>query len=106
MGLASHPSSGTQRVEVPGRVEIIETIEMKESQRITHAPGIVAVLDGFHVAETDSFVGRTIQLCTPTGSSTSVLIEAVRDHGTTISFFFRGLTRTDIPKGSWLEIRD
>ncbi len=93
-------------MDAPGRVGIIDTIEMKESLRIPHAPGVVAVLDSFAATELERFVGRAVRLLTPTGGSTPARVDGVRDHGTTISFFFRGLTRRDIPEGSWVEFDD
>ncbi|HMB07793.1 MAG TPA: hypothetical protein VKP69_29195, partial [Isosphaeraceae bacterium] len=74
--------------------------------QIAHAPGVVAVLDSFPAAEPDAFVGRAVRLRTPAGRSIPARVGAVRDHGTTISFFFRDLTRMDIPAGSWVEFDD
>ena len=106
MGLASRPSPIRPQVDVPGGIGIIDTIEMKESLRIAHAPGVVAVLDAFPAAEPAAFVGQTVRLRTPAGHSLPARVEAVRDHGATISFFFRGLTREDIPVGSRVEFDD
>jgi hypothetical protein len=106
MGLASRRSPNPQRAEVPASVGIIETIVMKESLAIAHAPGVVAVLESFPSADPQAFVGRTVQLQSPAGRVLAAQIEAVRDHGTTISFFFRGLTAADIPLGSRVEFND
>jgi hypothetical protein len=108
MGLASRPSPSPIRPQgdASGSIGIIDTIEMKESLRIAHAPGVVAVLDAFPAAEPEAFVGRAVRLRTPDGRSLPARVEAVRDHGATISFFFRGLTRADIPVGSRVELDD
>jgi hypothetical protein len=103
MGLASRPSPGHAQVDAPGGIGIIETIAMKESLGIAHAPGVVAVLDAFPAAEPEAFVGQSVRLRTPAGRSFPAQVDAVRDHGTTISFFFRGPTRADIPVGSRVE---
>ena len=104
MGLASRRSP--QRVDAPAGVEIIDTIEMKESLRIAHAPGVVAVLDSFPSADPQAFVGRGVRPRTPAGRELAAQVDAVRDHGNTISFFFPGLTKADIPVGSRLEFND
>ena len=104
MGLASRQSP--QRVDTPAGVGIVDTIEMKESLRIAHAPGVVAVLDSFPSADPQAFVGRRVRLLTSAGHELAAQVDAVRDHGTTISFFFSGLTKADIPIGSRLEFND
>ena len=106
MGLASRRSADQPRIDNPGGVEIIETIEMRESLGIAHAPGIVAVLDSFPSAEPDAFAGRQVEIRIPDGRSIPARVEAVRDRGATISFFFRGLTPTDVPEGSRVEFDD
>ena len=50
MELASRRSPNPQRADLPASVGIIDTIVMKESLAIDHAPGIVAVLDSFRPA--------------------------------------------------------
>jgi hypothetical protein len=106
MGLASRQSPSQQRADVPASVGIIDTIVMKESLAIDHAPGVVTVLDSFPSADPQVFVGRAVDLRSPAGGVQTAQIDAVRDHGTTISFFFRGLTAADIPVGSRLEFND
>ena len=104
MGLVSRQSA--QRVDAPVGVGIVDIIEMKQSLQIAHAPGVVAVLDSFPSAAAQTFVGRDVRLLTPAGRELAVRVDAVREHGTTISFFFRGLTKADIPVGSRLEFND
>ena len=96
----------TQPIEPPGRVGILDIIEMKESLRIAHSPDVVVVLDSFHATDPDAFVGRSVRLLTQAGRTIVGRVEAVRDHGATISFFFRDLTRKDLPDGSWIEFDD
>jgi hypothetical protein len=102
MELVSRPSP--QGVDAPVGVGIIDTIEMKESLGIAHAPGIVVVLDSFPSADPQAFVGRDVRLLIPGGGELAARVDAVRDHGTTISFYFPGLTKADIPAGSRLEL--
>ena len=76
---------------------------MKPEFGIAHAPGVVAVLDAFQPPNPDAFVGRVVRLRRPDGPSRAATIEAVRDHGATVSLFFRGLTGDDLPAGSIVE---
>jgi hypothetical protein len=103
MGLASHKSPSPLDVNAPVSVGVIDTIQMKESLGIAHAPGIVAILDTFRPADPQTFVGRRVRLRTLAGRELPAQVDAVRDHGTTISFFFRGLTTADLPIGSRIE---
>ena len=89
MGLASRQKPDLQRVDALDGVAITETIDMKESLRLTHAPGVVAVLDSFPSDDPQSFVGRIVRIRTPEGRELVARADAVRNHITTISFFFR-----------------
>ena len=102
MGLVSRRSTDP-RHEAVGGVGVIDTIIMKPSLGIAGAPGVVAILDGFRPADPGAFVGQVVRLRTPSGATCSAPVEAVRDHGTTISFFFRGLNGADVPVGSRVE---
>lgn len=102
MGLASRPSHGARPAELRG-VGIIDVIEMKESLRVGHAPGVVAVLDAFPAEDARAFLGRSVRLRAPSGRAVAAKVEGIRDHGTTISLFFRGLTPADLPAGSRIE---
>jgi len=103
MGLVSRPSSSPRQVDGPGGIPIIDIIDMKESLGIAHAPGVVVVLDSIRPSVPAGRVGRVIRLRTPSGTETLATVEAVRDHGTTVSLFFRGLSRAEIPAGSRVE---
>jgi len=108
MELASHQSQSPspRPIDGPRGVGVIDTIEMKRSLGITHAPGVVAVLDAFPSADPQSFIGRGVRISTPAGRERTARVEGVRDHGTTISVFFGGLTRADLPVGSRIEFDD
>src|SRR4051794_32131078 len=90
MGPASRPGPGSRATDAPSGVAIVEIIEMKSSLGIAHAPGVVAVLDSFPATDSQAFVGRGVRLFSPAGELTAhAKVEAVRDHGPTISLFFR-----------------
>jgi hypothetical protein len=46
----------------PNLCAVIETIAMKESQRIAHAPGVVAILGSFTPADPRAFEGRGVRI--------------------------------------------
>lgn len=102
MAHVSNRSPGPRPAEAPGVVAIVDTIEMKSSLGIAHAPGVVAVLDSFAPPDPTAFVGLQVRIRTADGRERCARVEAVRDHGTTISFFFRGLNRADVPIGARL----
>ena len=106
MGLASHPSPNPRQADAPRGVGIVDTIEMKESHRIAHAPGLVVILDSYPSADPQAFIGRGVHLRTPAGHVLAVRVEAVRNHLATISFFFRDLSKADVPAGSRVEFED
>lgn len=105
MGLASRPGSSPPRID-PGGVGIIETIEVKGTPPSAHAPGLVLVLDAYPLSEPGGFVGRAVRIRIPSGRTLPARIEEVRDHGATISLFFRDLSRNDVPEGSRIEFDD
>jgi hypothetical protein len=85
---------------------VLDTIEIRPSAELVHAPGLVAVLDAFPSDNPDAFVGRDVRLHTPDGQERIARIEAVRDHGVTISFFFRNLSKAGLPLGSRVEFEE
>ncbi len=104
MALASDRRPGARTPEVEATARVASIIDMKESSGIVHAPGVVAVLDGFRPEAAEPFIGRATIIRAPGGHPLPAKIEAVRDHGPTISFFFRGLSPEDVPVGSTIEI--
>ncbi len=106
MGLASGRSPATQPLESRRGIGIVETIAMKEGMGIVLAPGLVVILESFPSADPQAFVGREVRLLTPEGGDSSRRIAAIRDHGTTISVFFPGLTRAEVPVGSRIVVDD
>ena len=105
MGLASGRSAKPTRVAArhDGAL-VVDLIEMKESLGLSHAPGIVAVLKRFPMANPEILVGRRVSIRRPDGAERVESVEAVRDHGTTTSLFFRGLIPGDIPIGSSIDL--
>ncbi|HWE40031.1 MAG TPA: hypothetical protein VG406_26000 [Isosphaeraceae bacterium] len=106
MGRASGPSLETRRVESPASVRVIDTIEIKASLPVDHAPGLVVILEDYRPSDLPGFVGRTVRLRDDSGRTTRARIEDVRDHGATVSFFFPGLSTADVPVGSRVEFGD
>ncbi len=104
MELASGRSLEPLRTDEKVGVRVVDTIEMKESYGIAHAPGIVAILEDYRPADPQGYVGRTARIHSPDGLSRLARIDGARDHGKTISFFFKGLTRTDVPIGAFIAL--
>jgi hypothetical protein len=65
--------------------------------------GIVVVLDRVVTDKPDSLRGRTAEIATPAGVIRH-RIDAAKDHGTASSLLLLGLTRADVPIGSWVEV--
>lgn len=102
MALASQQSPGKGAIEIRG-VGVIDSIEMKLSLGIAHAPGLVAVLDGFPSPDPQKYVDRPVLIRVAGSEPRFAKVGAVRDHGATISFFFQNLTKADVPVGSRIE---
>jgi hypothetical protein len=77
-----------------------DIFEIKASYGLDSPPGVVAVLDNFPSPDPESFVGRIAEIRTEAGHQFAARVSATRDHGPTISLFFEGLGREDIPIGS------
>lgn len=104
MGHASGPRLETRRVESPAVVRVIDTIEVNASHPVDHAPGLVAILDNYRPANMTDLIGRVVGLRDDAGRTTTARIDDVRDHGATISLFFAGLSKAEVPVGSWVEL--
>lgn len=70
MALASQQSPGKGAVEAQG-VGVVDAIEMKSSLGIAHAPGLVAVLDGFPSSDPQKYVDRPVVIRAPAPSPAS-----------------------------------
>jgi len=103
MALASDRNQAPAQAEVHRGVGVVDAIEIKPSHGLPHASGVAAVLDAFPAVAPRDYVGRTVHIRTPAGSELTAKVGDVRDHRTTISLFFEGLTRSDVPIGSRLE---
>ncbi|MEJ7636469.1 MAG: hypothetical protein WKF75_00390 [Singulisphaera sp.] len=79
---------------------------MRDSLGASHIPGVVAILESFLPTEPQALVGRQVRIRTASGRVFSERVRGVREHGTTISLFFEGLTKVDIPIGSHIEFDD
>ena len=87
-------------------IYVIDVISIKSSYGTTTTPGTVAVLDGFRSEEPQAHVGRTASIRTPDGSSCLVKVDAVRDHGKTISLYFQDMNAASVPIGSLVDLGD
>ncbi len=93
------PSPG----DVPETVPVREVIDLDASYHLDHEPGVVLVLDAFVVEDVSSLIGQYVQVRTASRRR-RLRIDDARDHGTTISLFFGGLTSADVPVGSLVEV--
>jgi hypothetical protein len=105
MGLASDQSLEQPRTDEEIGGQVVDIIVMKESYGIVHAPGIVAILGDCRPSDPQGLIGRTACIRTPDGLSRLARIDATRDHGKTISFFFKGLASEDVPIGSFITLK-
>lgn len=105
MGPAADRGPSPRTSDVPKSIGIIDMIEMRPSAGLAHAPGVVVVLEAYPSDDPEDSVGRDVRLCTPDGRRRIARIEAVRDHGVTISFFFRSLSKSDVPLGTRVELQ-
>jgi hypothetical protein len=67
---------------------------------------VVAVLDGFAYRGPGRLIGRAARIDAGAGGPIRATIADARDHGATISFFFKGLTTRDVPIGSIVSLED
>jgi len=104
MGLSYDRRPAAPAVEdLPGFC-VFDVIEMREGIGLEHAPGVVVILDHLRPDDPDEYIGKRIHITNPSGRSFDATVEAVRDHRASISFFLRGLSKTDVPIGSRVEI--
>jgi hypothetical protein len=95
-----NPTSDDARREV--RVQ--DAFDIRPSYGLDHEPGVVLVLDSFVVEDPQAWIGTVTRVRTPSGRAWHVVIDDIRDHGTTISLFVKNLTREDLPVGSTVEM--
>jgi hypothetical protein len=87
-------------------VQVHDAFDSKASYNLDYPPGVVAVLDGFAYRGPGRFIGKTVRIVTAGGPPILATIDDARDHGTTISFFFKGLSTRDVPIGSIVSLED
>lgn len=87
-------------------VRVRDAFEVKASHGLDSPPGVVAVLDGFAYPDPRRFIGKAIRIDAGAGELIRAPITDARDHGATISFFFKGLSTRDVPVGSILSLED
>lgn len=87
-------------------VQVHDAFESKASYNLDDPPGMVAVLEGFASRSPGRFIGQAVRIVTGSGTPIRATIDDARDHGTTISFFFKGLSKRDVPIGSIVSLED
>jgi hypothetical protein len=87
-------------------VRVHDAFDSKTSYNLDGPPGVVAVLDGFAYRGPGRFIGKAVRIDAGAGDSIRATIDDARDHGTTISFFFKGLSKRDVPIGSIVSLED
>jgi hypothetical protein len=87
-------------------VPVHDSFDSKASDNLDDPPGVVAVLDGFRYRGPRRLIGKPARIVTAGGTPIRATIDDARDHGTTISFFFKGLSKRDVPIGSIVFLED
>ena len=87
-------------------VRVHDAFDSKASYNLDYPPGVVAVLEGFASRGPGRFIGKAVRIVTGSGTPIRATIDDARDHGTTISFFFKGLSKRDVPIGSIVSLED
>ena len=106
MELLSAPSVEVHRLETPAGVAVVDVIPIRLAHGLDYPSGLAVVLDACPAADPTSFVGRVASIRPPGGVPRGERIADVRDHEVTISFFFEGLKREDVPIGSTITVVD
>jgi len=81
-------------------VRVQDTFEIRAAYKPGVVPGLVVVLAGYPDRQPRRHVGKVATLTRPDGSSLRAAVAEAKDHGPTISLFFPGLSKVDIPIGS------
>lgn len=89
---------------MPTTAQVLDAIAMREGIGHRYAPGVVVILDHLRPDDPDAYIGKRVHITNPSGRAFDAAVEAVRDHGVSISFFLRGLSKADVPIGSRVEI--
>ena len=106
MALASSRSGIRKSDRLRGGVRVCDAFEVKAAHGLDGPPGVVVVLDGFAYRSPRRLIGRAVRIVTGTGDPVRATIDEVRDHGTTISFFFKGLSTRDVPIDAMVSLED
>lgn len=106
MALVSNRKRPRKADRLRGGVRVHDAFESKSSYGINYPEGVVAVLDDFAYRTPRKFVGKVARIVAGSGGPIRATIDDVRNHGTTISLFFAGLTKRDVPIGSMVFLED
>lgn len=85
-------------------MRVLDAFEAKPSYGPGVESGVVAVLDDFSYRDAETLVGMGVTIAIPSRDEIRATIADTRDHGATISLFFMGLTRQDVPIGSTIRL--
>jgi len=89
-----------------GGVPVHDVFESKPSYQLDYPVGVAVVLDAFPYRYPRRFVGKEVKIVTGTKQEIRATIDDARDHTTTIGFFFKGLSKRDVPVGSLVFLED
>ena len=87
-------------------VLVHDAFESKPSYQVDYPTGVVAVLDSFPDRYPRRFVGKVVRIVAGSNQEIQATIADARTHNTTISFFFKGLSRRDVPIGALVFLED
>lgn len=106
MELLSDPSHLTRRPEVLPAQVVRDLVEVRPSYGLDCPPGLGVILESCPMDDPSSLTGRSACIRVRGHEPRVERIADVRDHLTTISFFFEGLTAADVPIGSTITVID
>src|SRR5207249_12143053 len=92
VALVSGRSKARKSDRLRDGVQVHDAFDSKASDHLGHPPGVVAVRDGLRYRGPRRLIGKTARIVTTGGTPIRATIDDARDHGTTIRFFFKGLS--------------
>lgn len=104
MELLSDPSHLARRDEVLPAQVVRDLVEVRSSYGLDYPAGLGVILDSCPMDDPATLVGRSACIRVRGHEPRLVRIADVRDHLTTISLFFQGLTAADVPIGSTVSV--
>lgn len=85
-------------------MRVVDAFPIETKYAVTHAPGLVVVLDVRLPGAPAALRGLLAEVTSPNGRRSTLTIDDAKDHGASTSLYFRGLRADDIPVGSYVSV--